>query len=102
MIKIYTKLSESIYASNGGGEIREQYTYKTTGRNLLLAIKKLGQHRAYMSECYGNIGCGASWLEIDGKKLTQEDKWELEDIIEGRSLEQGSKTQQCERFLRRS
>jgi hypothetical protein len=72
MIKIMTRLDDGIYASQGGGEVRERYHWnKTSGRNLLLAVRKLYEHRGEMATSYGSIGCGCSWIEIDGRKVKE-------------------------------
>lgn len=101
MIKIYTKLNEGIYASQGGGETREFSSLKTSGRNLLLAYDKLLQRRSDLKEAYGNIGCGESWMEIDGKKLDDYDEINLRSIKtkENPFGEGRTPTQQCEEFI---
>ncbi|MDI5832580.1 hypothetical protein OCF84_21330 (plasmid) [Shewanella xiamenensis] len=73
MITINTKLNSGIYQSEGGGEIRTHYSFNTNPRNLLKACKLLGEHMSTMKEAYGNIGCGSSWLEIDGQWIHQTD-----------------------------
>lgn len=75
MISIKTRLDKGIYRSCGGGETITHYQWpKTSARNLLLALRRLPDHRAYMIECYGNIGCGYSWIDVDGVQL---DRWEF-------------------------
>lgn len=76
-ITIKTKLSEGIYKSSGGGETRTHYEFTTGPRNLLKAIEHLGKHRSDMVNGYGNIGCGRSWLEIDGQPIHP---YDLEDV----------------------
>lgn len=69
MITIKTKLNSGIYKSSGGGEVVTHYEYTAGPRNLLNAIEQLCQHRAEMTRSYGNIGCGRTWLEIDGQVI---------------------------------
>ena len=99
MIKIYTKLSGGIYASEGGGQVIEHYSFKTTPRNLLIAAKKLGKHRAEMDESYGEIGSGASWMEIDGKEVDRDCERPLMDCLENYSQRFGTHTKRCADFL---
>ncbi|MEY2335113.1 hypothetical protein AAE485_15065 (plasmid) [Acidithiobacillus ferriphilus] len=68
-ITIKTRLNSGIYRSSGGGETRTHYEFTTGPRNLLKAIDTLGEHRSAMVRSYGNIGCGQSWLEIDGQEI---------------------------------
>lgn len=73
-ITIKTELHSGI---SGGGETRTHYEYTTGPRNLLKAIEQLGEHRSDMVRSYGNIGCGGSWLEIDGQQFRLDD---LEEV----------------------
>lgn len=68
-ITIKTHLNAGIYKSSGGGEIRTHHESVTGPRNLLKAVATLSEHRARMRCAYGNIGCGSSWLEIDGTRI---------------------------------
>lgn len=102
MIRIMTKLADGIYKSQGGGETKEHYHWdKTSGRNLLTATKKLMEHKAEMAKSFGNIGCGSSWIEIDGKKI---DSFELTSIIEHDGAEEremfGSLSHRFEDFIK--
>lgn len=77
-ITIKTRLHDGIYKSDGGGEVRIKYKFATGPRNLLKAIKTLHEHRTNMVLGFGNIGCGVSWLEIDGQRI---DWVDLEDVM---------------------
>jgi hypothetical protein len=100
MIKIMTRLDSGIYASQGGGEIKEKYCWnKTSGRNLLLATKKLMEHRTEMIKSFGNIGCGNSWIEIDGKKVNRDVEINLESIANN-NLYSGTPTQAMNEVLK--
>jgi hypothetical protein len=68
-ITIKTRLHNGIYASSGGGKTIIHYVYNVGPKNLLMAVKQLHEHRASMSRSYGNIGCGGSWIEIDGLRI---------------------------------
>lgn len=72
-IAIKTRLHSGIYKSSGGGETRTHYTWATGPRNLLTAIATLAEHRKAMREGYGNVGCGSTWLEIDGVEVEDND-----------------------------
>lgn len=78
MITIKTKLSAGIYKSEGGGEVRTRYEFTTGPRNLMKAIETLYEHRKSMERSYGNIGCGRSWLEIDGVEVRA---FDLDDVM---------------------
>ena len=72
MITIKTRLDAGIYASEGGGETRTVATYATGPRNLLRAIARRDEIAAANVRSYGNIGCGKTWIEIDGKPIDQD------------------------------
>jgi opacity protein-like surface antigen len=76
-VTIKTRLNNGINRSSGGGETRTHYEFTTGPRNLLTAIAQLGEHRSEMVSNYGNIGCGHSWLEIDGQEIHPSD---LEEV----------------------
>ena len=78
MIVINTKLDAGIYESHGGGRTIAHHIFTTGPRNLIKAIKTLGEHRRDMIASYGNIGCGSSWLEIDGRRT---DQYDLDEVI---------------------
>ena len=77
-ITIKTQLHSGISESSGGGETRTHYEYNTGPRNLLIAIEQLVEHRSDMVFSYGNVGCGGSWLEIDGQPVCLDD---LEEVF---------------------
>jgi hypothetical protein len=72
-IHIKTRLADGIYRSSGGGETRTHYKWATGPRNLLKAAAAFEQHCRRMADCYGNIGCGRSWVEIDGQWINPGD-----------------------------
>lgn len=76
-ITIKTRLHEGIYKSEGGGQTRVVRECSTGPRNLLKAIAELHEIRASNRRGYGNVGCGRSWLEIDGVALTDFHEEEL-------------------------
>jgi hypothetical protein len=77
-ITIKTRLNSGIYKSEGGGETRVHYEFATGPRNLLKAIETLYSHRKSMERSYGDIGCGRSWLEIDGQEVRP---YDLEEVV---------------------
>lgn len=77
-ITIKTHLNSGIHKSDGGGETRTHYEFSTGPRNLLKAIETLHDHRKSMERGYGNIGCGRSWLEIDGQAIHF---YDLDDVM---------------------
>lgn len=79
-ITIKTRLNEGIYKSEGGGETRTHYEWATGPRNLAKAVDQFFKHRDETLRNYGNIGCGASWMEIDGKRI---DRMDLNDLRNG-------------------
>lgn len=68
-ITIKTRLNDGIYKSSGGGQVRTHYEWATGPRNLLRAAETFHEHSREMVRAYGNIGCGQSWLEIDGQRV---------------------------------
>lgn len=64
-IIIKTRLHDSIYPSQGGGQTIAHYTYKTGPRNLLKAINQWHKWSTYLVDVYGNIGCGQTWVEVE-------------------------------------
>lgn len=81
-ITLYTKLHNGIYASQGGGVKTIVSEWNIGPRNLLAAITELNETIQSNIVSYGNIGCGSSWLEIDGEKLN------LEEILDDLYLEE--------------
>lgn len=79
-ITIKTALDKSIYKSEGGGETRTRYEWAAGPRNLLKAVDTLLSHRKDMLAAYGNIGCGKSWLEVDGQII---DSCTIDDLQRG-------------------
>lgn len=72
-IQIITVLDEGI---NGGGEEQVEYTWKLGPRNLMKAIERFPKHLQDMVNCYGNIGCGYSWISVHDVKM---DGFDLSD-----------------------
>lgn len=77
-ITIKTHLDARISRRCGGGETRVRYEWTTGPRNLLRAAEMLRIHRKKMEIGYGNIGCGRSWLEIDGVEIDDLDLGHLD------------------------
>ena len=72
-IRIKTRLHEGIYRSQGGGQTVLVQEYGYGPRNLVRAYRELLRIRADNRRNYGNIGCGASWLETsDGRELVHD------------------------------
>ena len=69
MIVIKTCLDSGIYKSEGGGEIRVEHEYTKGPRNLVKAAADFWKIRESNIRCYGNIGCGKTWLEVDGQLI---------------------------------
>ena len=77
-ITIHTRLHEGIYRSSGGGQDRVVASFATGPRNLLKGISTLAEERASNVRGFGNIGCGKTWLEIDGVAV---DGFDLDDVM---------------------
>lgn len=78
-ITLHTRLDSGIYKSHGGGRDIIVNKWNCGPANLLKAIEALYAERESNVRSYGNIGCGNSWLEIDGKFF---DETALSDEIE--------------------
>lgn len=72
-IEIKTRLHKGIYKSSGGGQTQTIYSLKAGPRNLLKALTLLTEEREAMVRGYGNIGCGNTWMEINGEEV--DDSW---------------------------
>lgn len=70
-ITINTRLHDGIYKSSGGGETRIVAEYPTEPKRLLQAIIEIDRRRRSNIRSYGNIGCGSTWLEIDGVRIPE-------------------------------
>lgn len=77
MIEIKRRLHDGIYRSSGGGEVRTLRQWTNSPRNLVQACKLLPLIHQESVECYGNVGCGSCWIEIDGVEL---DDFEMSSI----------------------
>jgi len=83
-ITIKTAIHSGIYASQGGGHTREEYSWNLGPINLLKAVKKIDEHNAAMDASYGSIGHAGSWIEIDGERISS---WDYpENMDEARDL----------------
>ncbi len=72
-ITVVTKLHRGVMQSFGAGVPVVHYEFSAGPRNLRVAARTLAEHAAEMERSWGNVGCGSSWLEIDGKQV---DNWE--------------------------
>lgn len=72
-ICLFTRLHDGIYKSCGGGEVRRREDFAPTPRGLMAAARALSKELADARLYYGNMGCGQSWLELDGRKITDID-----------------------------
>jgi hypothetical protein len=77
-----TRLHYGIHDHLGGGQVKVHGTWNIGPRNLLKAIREFEQHSQHMTECYGNIGAGHSWLEYDGEPMNDSDTGLLQNIGE--------------------
>ena len=68
-ITLHTRLNSSIYESHGGGQDVIVDTWNIGPANLLKAVDALREKIRSNIRGYGNIGCGRSWLEIDGESF---------------------------------
>lgn len=103
-ITIKTRLNSGIYKSSGGGETRTHYEWATGPRNLMAALDTFFEHIESMERSYGNIGCGKSWMEIDGIRVTiDNDLMEGDDPKDFRDVysfrQPKSRTQKCREFI---
>lgn len=73
MIELHTRLNDGIYQSQGGGQDIVAQSWATGPRHLMTAIAALTTRRAEMIRCYGNVGCGNTWLAVDGVTLDDAD-----------------------------
>lgn len=72
-IVLVTKLNEGIYKSDGGGQRQEVADWNIGPLNVMAAVRLLNQEIRDNRRNYGNIGCGESWLEINGHRFNRED-----------------------------
>lgn len=69
-IVIKTHLHSGI---SGGGESRVVAEWNHGPLNLLKASKDLDERIASNKRSYGSIGCGRSWIEIDGTAINDDE-----------------------------
>jgi len=98
-IAIKTRLHDGIYKSSGGGETRIHYEWTTGPRNLLKAVDTFSDHARDMVAAYGNIGCGGSWLEIDGTRIHPFDVSDVRENDEKDSLAYKSRTEKARELI---
>ena len=66
-ITLHTRLNSGIYKSHGGGQDVTVRNWNCGPANLLKALDALYEKLQSNIRGYGNIGCGSSWIEIDGE-----------------------------------
>ncbi|GHV34251.1 hypothetical protein FACS1894187_04450 [Synergistales bacterium] len=67
MIKIINKPNKGI--AGVGGEKLVRFSVKTSARGLLVALRKIGECEDDAKTRYGNIGCGVTYLSVDGVRI---------------------------------
>lgn len=85
-IVIKTRLDEAIGKRLGGGQTVEVKRWKATPGKLVRAARALHAERRVNRRCYGNVGCGRSWLEIDGQEIAGVYLSTLRSIDDARDL----------------
>lgn len=98
-ITIKTHLNSGIYKSCGGGETRSHYEWTTGPRNLSKAVDQYFDHLRDMERSYGNIGCGSSWVEIDGVRINAFDLQDLREGDDAGKYNPKTRTQKCREFI---
>lgn len=70
-------------------------TWTTGPRNLVLAIAEMKSQKAHDLRCFGNVGMGERWLEIDGERV---DGWDVSGVwdMDGPASD---RVKEAERFL---
>lgn len=80
-IEIKQRLHDGIYKSSGGGETLTVQQYKIGPLNLLKAIREEAELAESNSRSYGSVGCGETWIEINGVDINEYycgfDEWEM-------------------------
>lgn len=95
-ITIMTALDNRL---NGVDGPTVQHKWSAGPRNLLRALKMLDSHKKHMEDCYGNVGCGTSWIEVNGYRLNESDMFDFAMCCDYQNLHPINKTQWCQRFL---
>lgn len=104
MIQVFQRLHSGIYKSCGGGETVCVSTYNVNARNLIKAIKEEKELFASNTRCYGNIGRGKTWIEINEQEL---DEFETSDILQALNSDKisreflGTATENAQRIINR-
>lgn len=65
MITIKYRLSNGM--ANAG--IHTERTLNTNSRNLMQVAEVISSVRKRLVSAYGNVGCGAVWVEVDGVRV---------------------------------
>jgi hypothetical protein len=69
-ITIVTQLHPGINVK-GAGTPQVAWQFPFTARGLMRAVDVFPAHCRAMEQANGNIGCGASWIEIRGQRFRQ-------------------------------
>jgi hypothetical protein len=72
-IFVKQKLDPGIYKSYGGGQEKTVKVFKFSPRNLRMASNLVYTTHCDNIKVFGNIGCGYTWLEVDGEPITEDE-----------------------------
>ena len=97
-ITVKTRLHDSIYRSQDGGVVKTVCELNTGPRNLIKAISAYHEEVETNKRCYGSIGAGATWLEIDGVEINYMDLPQKYDDAE-MTIIMGSQTSQAKELI---
>jgi hypothetical protein len=97
-ISIITRLHTGI-SGHADGEPFVEHTYSCGPRNLLRAINDLGETRRNNRQGYGNMGCGSTWIAINGTPIRDEELSELEYETEVSELGRITRTEWARNFI---
>lgn len=102
-ITIRTRIHESIYKGQGGGQTHTYFSWVLGPRNLMKAIEMLPEHSRDMTNGYGNVGHCGSWIEVAGVRMTEDDvstyEWETDQTNFDQFTKAVTKTEWCRRFI---
>lgn len=90
------EIKTCLHSSLGGGETCTHYTWSVGPRNLRTAVAKLAEHRSELEQLHGNVGCGASWIEIGNVRVAD---FDVELLLDSDNLLCGSTLTQAAREL---
>ena len=99
MITIKTKFHPSTTTAIECGEIQTIKRFNVSPRNLMRAAEFLKRHTSEAIRSWGNVGHVRSWLEINGRAISNDDLLELDKEFHAATGETRTRTEIAKQML---